>query len=298
MDNSQTTSKEVIVLILHYGSAEETLRCLSSLEPQRDWIREVVLLDNNSPEALPEDISNRVRLPIVELKSDVNLGFAGGMNRLIDYALSSNREFPFLFLNNDTIAEDGFISSLLDLLDKKRLVAPVIIDEEGNGGQWAGVFDREMIKTVREDHTGLEEGTGVEMIDGSCFLTPPGLFENGVRFDEDLFLYYEDIDLFLRLKSLGYEYWLEPKARLFHVEGGATGGQQQPSKTRNYYFYRNRLAMAQRLHPIPKRWRVYLRLIRLALEQRKKLTEFPEAQGAILKGITHFFLGKMGKGSF
>lgn len=275
---------------------ETTIECLKSLCSEASRIAEVMILDNGGPHPLPSPLELTLPYTLSCFSSADNLGFAGGMNRLIEEAMSRPGSLPMLFLNNDTRCTPPLLSPLLENLQEKLILAPQIFNLDGEPDQWAGDFDTTMMKTEKA-HIPLDshELYPVGILDGSCFLAPRAAFADGTRFDESLFLYFEDIDLFLRLKKRGFSFAVQRGTHLVHTEGGSTSGPKEPSPLRNHYFFRNRLSMAKRIHSPLRRWRVYYRIIALAREAQKASKGHPKAQAAIRSGIIDFFLGRKGR---
>ncbi len=312
MLNSMTSSPEpavrgptqACVLILSYNGGRDTLVALESLQPQRAYIDGIFVSDNDSTDDTAALLRPRQEeLGFKLLQPPENRGFAGGFNHLFDYALTHSRAPYFLVLNNDTAAEPGFFEKLLSAAAPDRIVSPMIVWMKDNDTviQCAGNFDRAMMKmdnlfAGRSRRDIPPEPQEVEQTDGCCFLIHRCWLEIGVRFDPKLFIYFEDVELFLRLRAAGARFFYVPAAVLRHKEYGSSGGRETPSPFRNYYFYRNRLELARRLHPWPERLRVYWRLVRLALEKRREQrTASPRAARAILRGLRDGLLGRLGR---
>jgi GT2 family glycosyltransferase len=78
-------------------------------------------------------------------------------------------------------------------------------------------------------------------------------------FDEDLFAYYEDVDLSFRANLAGYECWYAPKAVVFHAGGGSS--RQRASEFAYYHAVRNRWSMIVKNGPAPLLWRSSPRIV-------------------------------------
>lgn len=84
---------------------------------------------------------------------------------------------------------------------------------------------------------------------GCCMLIPMSILDKVGLFDESYFLYWEDVDLSQRIRKAGYNIYLAPEAKIWHKNGGSTGG--SGSEFHQYYQERNRLKFA--LHYAPLR---------------------------------------------
>lgn len=299
--------KQVVVLLLNYKGAEDTLDAIKSLETEREYIEAVFVCDNASPDS--SLLVLRAQEAVLDFKllaNPENSGFAGGFNFLFKEALRRSHAPYFLALNNDTEATKGFLKELLSEAHPDRILSPKIVwmGDRETVIQSAGSFDTRAMK-VQNKFAGLHKDQvpaglhEVELTDGCCFLLHRHWLEKNIFMDENLFMYFEDIDFFLRLRKQGARFFYQANALLFHKEYGSTGGRSCPSPLRNYYFWRNRFVLCKKIHPFFPRWRRYWSLFQLAREVAKRDKNLsPQAVLAIFVGIKDFFLGKLGKKNF
>lgn len=162
---------------------------------------------------------------------DTNRGFAGGNNAGVSVA--SGRYVAFL--NNDTIADPGWLRGLLGGLDEPngfllttaRIVYmhdAGIIDSAGDGFLLAG-------GAYKLSHGASVEAAGpsreVFGVCGAAFLMPRAVFDALGGFDEDFFFSHEDVDLSYRARLLGYRCRYVATAMVRH-HGGGTSGKTSP----------------------------------------------------------------------
>src|SRR5690242_14112190 len=101
---------KVLILILNWNGKNDTLQCLHSLPPSTDY--SILIVDNGSSDASPAAIRAQFpEIPILETKA--NLGYAGGNNAGIRWALQKPYEW-ILLLNNDTQVASDLIPRLLE----------------------------------------------------------------------------------------------------------------------------------------------------------------------------------------
>ena len=300
----QDHQPSVAVLMLAYNGGHDAIPAIQSLSHERALIDDIFINDNNSTDSTRKDLSERAHdLNFHHIKPNENKGFAGGFNDLFDAALTTSRADYFLILNNDTEADQNFITELLARAEPNKIVSPMILwhKDKSTVIQCAGEFDREMIKmnnffAGKQVTEMSQDPFPIEQSDGCCFLIHRKWLEKGHRFNSDLFIYFEDVDFFFNLQKEGVSFEYVPKSVLYHKEYGTSGVREKPSAFRNYYFYRNRMFICQKLHSGIKKWRVYFRLISLAFEKfRSERKLCPKAAHAILSGILDFFTGKMGR---
>jgi GT2 family glycosyltransferase len=300
----KSLKEKCTILMLAYNGIADALDAARSLQPQWEHIDQFILGDNGSNQENKSLLSQHAEgLNITALDQPDNLGFAGGFNRLFQEGLKRSQAEYFLILNNDTEAAPDFLKQLLDIAEPNKVVSPMILwfrDKE-TVIQCAGDFDRVMMK-MKNHFAGLKASEvpkgihEVEQTDGCCFMIHRSWLEKGFQFDDKLFIYFEDVELFHRLRQCGVTFHYNTDSVLYHKEYGSSGGRDKPSPFRNYYFNRNRFYLTRIMHPLPKRWRVYWRIWRLAMENYKtQKSEHPQAAKAIKDGIKDFFTGKMGK---
>lgn len=252
----------VFVSIINYNGNKDTLLCLKMLdELNTEGFRlEVVVVDNASKEVFKtNDKFKNFKLHI--LNSKTNLGFSGGQNLGIKYALNKKADYVVV-LNNDVLIDKNLILELLKTFKIKKdagLVCPKIYFAKGyefHKGRYeekdlgkvfwytGGIMDW---KNVIASHRGVDEvdkGQYNELIKtdfvtGCCVMIKKEVFKDAGFFDDDYFLYYEDNDLSQRAKKMGFECYYQPEAFLWHLNAGSSGG--SGSFLHDYFITRNRL---------------------------------------------------------
>jgi GT2 family glycosyltransferase len=169
-----------------------------------------------------------------------NRGFAGGNNA----GVAGARAPVVAFLNNDTIADPGWLQALVGGLDQARGFAlvtsrivymhdPQIIDSAGDGFLRAGGAFKRL--------HGMPSANASEPLEvfgmcGAACLMPKSVFHELGGFDEDFFASHEDVDLSYRARLRGYRVRYVPDAVVRH-HGSATLGRQSARAV--YYGQRN-----------------------------------------------------------
>lgn len=221
-----TAAPRVWALVLTYGGQEEiTAACIDSLLASDYPALTTLLIDNASFDGSGERL--RDRYPgIAYLNTGGNLGYAGGNNRGMAYALERGADHV-LVLNNDTIVEPDCISRLVATAGaepKVGLVAPKILYFDLPDHVWfaggdfspakaIGIHRREM---ERDDAGEPPRTDPITFATGCCFLMPAGVVRSAGMFEESFFMYCEDVELSLRVARAGYRLLYQPAARLYH----------------------------------------------------------------------------------
>jgi GT2 family glycosyltransferase len=196
--------------------------CLLSLETQTVPIQ-VVVVDNGEGNGCAELIDSS--FPWVErIGFGRNLGFGPALN----LAIAQTGSGPIILLNDDATADPEFVASLVKEGERAEMVAAVLTSREdpaviASAGilvdQTLMAFDFLSGETIeRLDSCGDPIGpTG-----GGCLYAREA-FEAVGGFDDRIFLYYEDVDLALRIRSNGGRCRLAANARACHAYSGTLG---------------------------------------------------------------------------
>lgn len=211
------------IYIPTFNGRERLGRALRSLEAQT-MPADVVVVDNGSSDGTVE--MTRSEFPAVSLlELGRNLGFGTALNR----AVAVQPADPVVLLNDDAEAEPRFVEALLDAAaDGVECVAGVLLQEAAPGLiDSAGVVaDRTLMGFDYLHGEPLEEAA--EAPDplgptGGAALYRLDAFRVVGGFDERIFLYYEDLDLALRLRAAGGSCRLAAEARAVHAYSASLG---------------------------------------------------------------------------
>ena len=211
------------VYIPNFNGGELLARALESLRGQTSGV-DVVVVDNGSSDGSDAMVAERFP-EVALLRLGENLGFGAALNR----AVAAHPGDPLILLNNDAEAEPTFVEALLDRLgDGVDSVAGVLVQERDPGLiDSAGVvadatlmgFDHlhgEPLAALAEAPDPLGPTGGAALYRHDAFTAVGG-------FDERIFLYYEDLDLALRLAARGRRCRLAPSARALHAYSASLG---------------------------------------------------------------------------
>lgn len=215
------------VLILYWNSQRYLHDCLQALQNQDFKDFEIILLDNGSPEPLPDDVlKDFPGLPIRFLRESRNLGFAAGNNLAAGHASGQY----LVLLNSDafpqpnwlTVIHEGAIAHPGCSFASKQIMAnePDRLDGEGDNYHASGlVWRRSYGRELSKSSTSPRE---VFSACGAAAAYPRSAYEAVNGFDERYFAYVEDIDLGFRLRLIGVPCVYLPKAVVYHVGSGST----------------------------------------------------------------------------
>jgi len=217
----------VTIIILNWNRPQDTLNCLESLvtnsicEPssieaglhQGDTLEtKLLVVDNGSTDDSVAAVGHAY--PAVEIMElERNLGFAAGMNRGIQNALEQGADYVLL-LNNDTLVAPKFVVHMVECMENDiGLVAPFIYYVEPPDELWHN-FQEPIV---------CDAATGCALLIKRTVMEEIGLF------DEQFFMYYEDVDFCLRAIDNGYRTVVTPHAKVWHHVSQSSGGSHSPA---------------------------------------------------------------------
>jgi len=239
--------------------------------------------------------------PLIFIQTGENLGFAGGNNVGIRYALKQKAEYV-LILNNDTQVEKNILLAMVKMAQENKadVVGAVIKDANTKNVLFAKSFYPHMFFYSEPQRSVPKKKWWLtHRVNGSAMLLHKDLLterhkELGYFLDASLFLYCEEIELAMwclqkRIKSI-----IARKAIVYHKVGTSSGGRARPIQF--YYLTRNRVLLARRYLRGPlKVWFFVFypiwRIIRAGIYGAKGQTEIAKA---ILQGLLDGYKGRAG----
>lgn len=223
---------DLSIIIVNYNTHEYLRNCLDSLLTHTENLEfEVFVVDNNSPDRYIEKFPGLY--PGVKfLFKLVNDGFGAGCN----YGLRYSAGKYILFLNPDVIINNNAIHTLYKFIESNpdiAVISPIYggacEDIKFTSGSFPGylwevtealgnIFMKLYCKWFEEDKSDIKFPFEVNWVMGSFMMCNKSVLNNLKGFDENFFLYYEDIDLQLRIKKLGFKIYYHPGAQIEHVK--------------------------------------------------------------------------------
>ncbi len=259
--------KEIAIIIVDWNGIEVTKRCLESLNklnPSNDYRVEIILVDNASNISVKEQL--QTDYPHVHyFRNESNLGFTGGNNVGIKYALERKSDY-FLLLNNDTTVESDFLQYLFDFMEahpEVGAVQPKIYFEHKKTLLWNGgngfidIFGHTHVCGYRKKSAPRYEQvceqkwlTACAMMFNVSQLKHPGL----LLMNDQYFTNYEDVELSFRIRRAGFKLYYIPQSVVYHVAGYSTNTRAKSKEgyTHPFMVYmnsRNRLFVIREFSP-------------------------------------------------
>jgi hypothetical protein len=233
---------ELSIIIVNYNGRSFLKLCLSAVkENAKPADFEMIVVDNGSKDGSSEFL--RENFPWVKLiRNKKNFGYAKANNQGIRRARG---EFV-LFLNPDTRIFPGALHLLCEGIKASPsvgAVGPALLSEENRHQVSFGRkvdFTHEVLQKCllnfyfRRRLKNMRRKFEVGWLSGACLMTRRSVLEETGYFDENYFLYFEDIDLCQRIQKTGRKLMFLPQAKVLHFEGTST----QEQKLFSLYCYR------------------------------------------------------------
>lgn len=243
---------KIVLLILQYKGFEHTSELFESITPQLpyDDSVEIVIIDNASPDGF-HDLYEYLEKPVLEeinarylryksgrwlhlLRSVENLGYGRGNNLGAAYAFEELKASHVWVLNNDTILYPDALTKLKEYLylnSNAHLIGQTILDygtrrvQALAGAQYnpflaigKRICAGQMLNSMTHEQN--IEGS-LDYLTGASFVITRELYEKIGLFDPMFFLYFEEIDLAKRARSLGVKLHWSPFVVIEHKEGAS-----------------------------------------------------------------------------
>jgi GT2 family glycosyltransferase len=217
----------VSIIIPVYNQFEYTYNCLKSiLKNSADVKYEIIIADDNSADKTKK--IGRIIKNVKIVRNKKNLGFLGNCNNASKFAKGKY----FLFLNNDTEAQENWLSPLIELMERdesigltgSKLIYPDGTLQEAGGIIWSNGAGHNYGNGFDSGAPEFNYVRDVDYISGASIMVRRTLWEKFGGFDEVFTpAYYEDADLAFQIREAGFRVVYQPASVVMHFEGKSHG---------------------------------------------------------------------------
>lgn len=256
------TNPLLTIVIVNWNSGRQLYNCVSSISRTvRDGfaISGVVIVDNDSNDDSLFGVADRCESVRI-IKNDVNIGFAAACNQGAAMATSDY----LLFLNPDTSLFSNSLVVPIKFMQKSEnmgvgICGIQLVDERGQNSTSAARFPslrvmagkilglNALFPRVFPSHLltscELKKSCCVDQVIGAFFFIRKNVFDSCGGFDERFFVYFEEVDLSLRSKQLGFSSYFLSEVTAFHKGGGCS---DRVKAERLFYSLRSRILYARK----------------------------------------------------
>jgi GT2 family glycosyltransferase len=256
-------SENISIIIVNWNAGKQLADVVLSISKyHHGLVSSVIIVDNaSSDDSLAQiDMLEAHPFQLQIIRNLDNRGFGAACNQGAALATSEY----FLFLNPDTRLFDGSLVKPIKFMQQPcnssiGICGIQLVDEEGGTSTSAARFPTlrvmvgkalglsKLIPRVFPPHlltsTDLNVSGRVDQVIGAFFLIRKSVFESCEGFDERFFVYFEEVDLSLRVKQLGFSSYFLSETIAFHKGGGCS---ERVKATRLFYSLRSRILYAEK----------------------------------------------------
>lgn len=262
---------DLSIIIVNFNTASLLQKCLASIIDNNQELivknnLEIIVIDNCSTDESREVVKKNY--PHVKLLvNNTNLGFGKANNQGIEKAQGEY----ILLLNTDTFAKQGALENLLSFARKQQtpcFIGGKLFNENGTSQPSCGPFYNFAVifamLFLKGDKWGLtrfspNKITQTDWVSGACLLGKKENFENVGMFDENIFMYMDEIDFLYRAKKKRYKVIFYPDAHFTHLGSASSEGNKEPVLN----IYRGLIYFYYKHHPL---WQRFLLIFMLKLK--------------------------------
>jgi GT2 family glycosyltransferase len=232
---------QLTIVIVNYNTKDKVLDCIQSITASKNLVFKprIVVVDNNSSDESSAALTKRT--DIIFIPSQINLGFSKGNNLAIPYILGDY----VWFLNPDTTVDPDTIATMLEFMDRHPeagIATPKLVLPDGSFDKnchrgmptlWNSfchfsgldrLFPRSsFFSGYYLGHLSEQDLSEVEVVGGSSLLTRVSIAKEIGWWDEDYFMYGEDIEFAYQVRQRGYKIYYVPNVIVHHHHGASSG---------------------------------------------------------------------------
>lgn len=231
-NEEQMPNQLIYPIIVNWNLATETIPCIESLLTAGAAPGQIVVVDNGSQDDSVAQLTARFGQQIHVIAQPTNLGFAGGNNLGIQWALDAGAQWVLL-VNNDTVVAPTFFQDLLAAAAQHpahQIIGPLILYYGEPNRIWS-LGDRLIPGTLitrRLWHDvlmpeALPAFIEVDFLNACCVLIQRTVFEKIGLLNATYFMYGEDVDFCWRARRAGIQLGCATQARIWHKVSRSTG---------------------------------------------------------------------------
>jgi hypothetical protein len=242
-------NKKLSIIIVNYKSADFLEECVCSIygKISEKISFEVIVVNNDE-----EKVKIFQKYPQIKIiNTNGNFGFGAGINIGARVAQGD----ILFFLNPDTQLSSSNMSSLLALFDQEEALGVIgcqLRDESGEAEKWSAGSEISLTSLILNNIGWLssektwqqKEIVPVDWVSAAALFVKKDIFEEIGGFDENFFMYFEDMDLCTRVSQKGKKVLYCPYFPVKHLGGKSYAEQKKQKKdyykSQQYYFKKNK----------------------------------------------------------
>ena len=223
--------RKIGFVIVNYNDAKTTIRLLNQLKEFKN-IDSIVVVDNNSTDDSFVQLKEQENGNITIIKNSENKGYASGMNTGARYLINKIGKCHIIFSNSDIIIKNAKdLNTLSSDINNEVAVASPVIEEHGNlnrGWKKTTAFTEVLLNLpyisryfkrkklyYKDDHY-KKDKSSVDVVSGCFFMVDSKILQEVDYFDENTFLYYEELIFAKKLEKAGKKLIVDNRVKVIH----------------------------------------------------------------------------------
>lgn len=247
--------KPICVVICNFNKQNYVLGAIESVQNTAGELADIFVVDNAST----DDSATLIRQYYPNIRLEVlkeNVGGSGGFAHGMRQAQKMGYRYIAL-LDNDAVVLPNTLVGMMDLLANHNDIGvigpaickmdnPEVVQEVGSNVSLKDATFSFHLNFAGESYSSIAmEPVDCDYVPACCLMTKAEIIERVGVFDEDFFLYWDDIDWCVRVKDAGWRVVAQPRLQALHKGGGANATNTLP----RYYYWRNKLSFFAK-HPV------------------------------------------------
>lgn len=213
-------------ILVQHNQTELTRQAIASLRHHEPDPYEIIVIDNGSSEPVDASLETECRIIVTR----ENKGFGSGNNQ---GASAAKGEYLF-FLNNDSIVNGSLVRPVVAYFEQHSDVGAVAVRLQNSDGtpqistgRFPTILTEFGMKRGVPSYPAVHSGS-VEWATGAALAIRRKVYERVGGFDEEYFLYFEDVDLCRRIHNAGFDIHLIESTPVTHLGGGSRPNEKEP----------------------------------------------------------------------
>lgn len=237
----KTDNVDISFIIVNYNTTDLLIESVRSIiNKTKSPLYEIIVVDNASPDNGAKKIRQELQDKIQLIVSEKNLGF-GGANNL---GLAKAKGKYILFLNPDTVLLNDasyIFKNYMDTHKEQRVgaIGCILLDTHMKPSNSYGFFltSKNIIFTAlklnkKEKYKNIITPIDVDFVTGAALFVPRKVLDDIGHFDEQFFMYCEEVDLEKRMADNGYKRIVIPGPQIIHYDGASFSSKNKRSAHR------------------------------------------------------------------
>jgi GT2 family glycosyltransferase len=217
--------ESLYTILVNWNLKQDTLDCVASLFAAGARPGQVIVVDNGSSDGSAHALRKQFGPTVYIIERGQNLGFAGGCNLGLRYALDQQAEWIFI-LNNDTVVDTAIFAEWARAAQASKdyaIIAPLILYHSEPNRIWY-LGDRlapASLITYPISRNQIDDGrfpaiVPADFVCGCGMFVRREVFERIGLFDPSFFMYAEEVDLCWRARTAGFRLACATRAKMWH----------------------------------------------------------------------------------